>query len=145
LRIALGLLERPGAPGLEGAGTGSGNAGVAGMGSGSIEILNEAMRRLGKEASEKPGEYLAGYQAMRRILGEVPRERGAGMGGAVQDRGAGRGDAGGAGAGDVLLVQRAIRKLLPETEAVPSAGRGHADAGLSGLYFNYINDPLGKP
>jgi hypothetical protein len=108
LRIALALLERPGA---------------LGMGRGSIELLNEAMRRLGKEASERPGEYLAGYQAMRRIVE----------------------DAGGAGAADVLLVQRAIRKLLPETEAVPSAGRGHADAGLSHLYFSHLNDPSGKP
>jgi hypothetical protein len=105
LRIALGLLEVP----------------VGEWGKGPWEILQEAMRRLGREASEHPEEYLKGYRAIRRILD------------------------GEAGTADVLAAQQAIRKLLPDVEAAPFVRGMPADEGLSGLYFHHINDPAGKP
>jgi hypothetical protein len=99
LRIALALLDR-------GAVTGGG----------SLVILRQAAQRLGREAAARPGGYLEGYQAMRRILG------------------------GGVIAADVLSAQKAIRQLLPAAEATPAAGRAAADGGLSGLYFSRLND-----
>jgi hypothetical protein len=61
---------------------------------------------------------LAGYQAIRRIVG------------------------GGAGVEeDVLLAEQVIRKLLPAAEAVPVGRERAADAGLSQLYFSHIEKP----
>jgi hypothetical protein len=119
LRIALGLLEAPRGE----------------WGRGSLEILQEAMRRLGREASEHPGEYLKGYQSMRRILeGDTGARSG-------EERYGGRLE----GTADVLRAQQAIRRLLPDVEAAPFVRGMPADEGLSGLYFHHINDPSGKP
>jgi hypothetical protein len=118
LRISLSLLEQWGKETIRGRG--------------SLEVLQLAGRQLGKEASAHPAEYLAGYQAMRRILG------GAGAGPASTGRGAV------ITASDILLAQRAIRKMLPEAEAVPSKGKAAADDGLSQLYFRNINEPVRK-
>jgi hypothetical protein len=90
-------------------------------------ILRQAMQRLGREAAARPGVYLEGYQAMRRILGAAAN---------TVKR---------AEAGDLLSAQKAIRQLLPEAEATPAVGRAAADGGLSGLYFSRLKDPLGKP
>jgi hypothetical protein len=124
LRIALALLERVGEGGRRSDG---GPVGMPMMGSGSLLILRQAAQRLGREASARPGIYLEGYQAMRRILGEDADT------------------AKRAEAGDVLSAQKAIRRLLPEAEATPVAGRAAADDGLSGLYFSHLSDPPGKP
>ena len=107
LRIALGLLEewRQGTIRSRGA----------------VEVLQRAGRDLGKEAAAHPTEYLAGYQAMRRILGS-----------------------GSIAAADILLAQQAIKKMLPEREAIPSKGQVAADAGLSQFYFRNVNDPVRK-
>lgn len=113
LRIALALLERVGEPGR--------------MSSGSLVMLRQTMQRLGREAAARPGVYLEGYQAMRRILGEDADT------------------AKRAGAGDVLSAQKAILRLLPAAEAEPAAGKAAADGGLSGLYFSQLNDVLKKP
>jgi Domain of unknown function (DUF4175) len=128
LRIALGLVEQ--ADGMAARG--------GGMGKGSVEILRGASRRLGSEAARRPVEYLAGYQAMRRILDE------GGGAGAAATPGAARVPRGPVAA-DALLVGQAIRKLLPDAEPSPSAGRAPADEGLSQLYFSHINGPSGKP
>jgi len=102
----------------------------------SFEVLQRAGRELGKEAAAHPAEYLAGYQAMRRILGEGQPSTGSG--------GAGPGAVRSTGAADILLAQQAIRKMLPEAEATPSKGKAPADAGLSQLYFSNINTPSRK-
>ena len=83
-------------------------------------LLQQALRRLGREAAARPGEYLSAYQAMRRM-------------------------AAGAMAGDIPVIERAIRTLLPVTEALPVAEQRPVDAGLSQLYFRHLNDPAGKP
>ncbi|HEY6902123.1 MAG TPA: DUF4175 family protein [Puia sp.] len=75
-------------------------------------LMEEAMRSLGKAAASRPGEFLEGYQAMRKLL---------------------NGDS-----VDVRLVQQAIAKLLPEAKAVPSKRVAAPDAGLSGLYFKHL-------
>jgi hypothetical protein len=135
LRIALALLEEVGRTEAEQAPRGQGGAdGVAKWGrrsdggeSGSLAILQQAAQRLGREASVRPGVYLAGYQALMRIMG---KESETGKRGLVDD---------------VLSAQKAIRQLLPVPEATPVAGRAAADGGLSGLYFRNLNDRGDKP
>jgi hypothetical protein len=92
-------------------------------------LLQQAGRRLGREAAARPGEYLGAYQAMRQMTA-----------GAMADPVDGRAVGGG-----IPVIERAIRELLPVTEAQPGAGRGRADAGLSQLYFRHLNDRAGKP
>jgi hypothetical protein len=106
LRIALGLLEGR-------------RAGWVAMGDGDRALLQQAVRRMGREAAARPGEYLVAYEAMRDIV-------------------AGK-------AADILTVERAIRTLLPDSELSPGAGRGAGDDGLSRLYFLHLNEPAGKP
>lgn len=100
LRIALALLE------------------AGDRGSGALAILQQAERRLAQEAAARPGEYLAGLQAMRRIL----------EGGAVK-------------VDDAWSAQRAIRRLLPVAEATVGVSRVPADGGLSRLYYSHIEKP----
>jgi hypothetical protein len=83
-------------------------------------LLQQALRRLGREAAARPGEYLGAYQAMRRMTAGVM-------------------------AGDIPVIERAIRTLLPVAEALPVAEQRPVDAGLSQLYFRHLNDPAGKP
>jgi len=77
-------------------------------------LLQQALRRLGREAAARPGEYLGAYQALRA-------------------------------GGDISVIERAIRQLLPVAEALPVAERPAVDDGLSQLYFRHLNDPAGKP
>jgi hypothetical protein len=101
-------------------------------------LLEQAARRLGREAAARPGEYLDAYQALRRMVGE---ERDG------QQR-AGDGAAGMLRAGaeqDIAAIERAIRRLLPDAEPVPAVVRGNADGGLSQLYFHQLNVSSGKP
>jgi hypothetical protein len=121
MRIALALLERVGEAG------GDGSAELRVMGAGSLAMLQQAAQRLGREASVRPGVYLAGYQAMRRIMGKESETGKRGL------------------TDDVLSAQKAIQWLLPVSEATPVAGKTAADGGLSGLYFKNINDRGGKP
>jgi hypothetical protein len=106
LRIVLGLLEGR-------------RAGWVAMGDGDRALLQQALRRMGREAVARPGEYLSAYEAMREIV-------------------VGK-------AADILTVERAIRTLLPDPEGSPGAGRGAGDDGLSRLYFFHLNEPAGKP
>jgi len=78
-------------------------------------ILQEAARQLGRQAADHPGEYLAGFQALKRIL------------------------AGTKAPSDAHLAQQALRKLVPLPEANPSAPNAPLDTGLSQLYFNKVN------
>ena len=99
LRIVLGLLE----------------AGPRTVGEGSRVLMGQVDRRLGKEAASRPGEFLAGYQAMHKIvLGE---------------------------GNDVEVAERAIQKLLPIAQAMPTARKAAADAGLSQIYFSHLDKP----
>jgi len=77
-------------------------------------LLQQALRRLGREAAARPGEYLGAYQALRA-------------------------------GGDISVIERAIRELLPVAEALPATEQRSADGGLSQLYFRHLNDPAGKP
>jgi hypothetical protein len=82
-------------------------------------LMEQGARRLGREAAARPGEYLDAYQALRRIL-----QRGGGQ--------------------DIAVIERAIRRLLPDAEPVPAVVRGNADSGLSQLYFHQLNASSGK-
>ena len=92
-------------------------------------LLQQAERRLAREAAARPEEYLGAYRAMRAMTAGA-------MGGPAGGRGV---------VSDIPVIERAIRKLLPVAEAVPAAGQRAADAGLSQLYFRHLNDPAGKP
>jgi hypothetical protein len=116
LRMVLALLEAR-------------RSGRAEMSDAGRELLQQALRRLGREAAARPGEYLGAYQAMRAMNGES-------MAGPAGGR---------AVAGDIPVIERAIRELLPVAEALPAAEQRPADAGLSQLYFRHLNDPAGKP
>lgn len=83
-------------------------------------LLERASRRLGREAAARPGEYLDAYQALRRMV-ESGTEQ------------------------DIAVIERAIRRLLPDAEPVPAVVRGNADAGLSQLYFHQLNASSGNP
>lgn len=80
----------------------------------SMTILQEAGRQLGRQAAVHPGEYLEGFQALRRVL------------------------EGGNKCSDRELAQQAIKKMLATPEADPSIHTGAPDGGLSRLYFNNI-------
>ena len=97
LRMVLALLEAR-------------RAGRVEMSDADRALLQQALRRLGREAAAGPGEYLAAYQALRA-------------------------------GGDISVIERAIRQLLPVAEALPVADRGVADGGLSQLYFRHLKDP----
>lgn len=84
-------------------------------------ILQEAARQLGRQAADHPGEYLAGFQALKRILA-----------GGAEGRPA-------LAPSDARSAQQALRKLVSQPEAIPSARNAPADAGLSQLYFNKVN------
>jgi hypothetical protein len=83
------------------------------VGVGDSAVLRRAGRKLGAAAAAKPSMYLGAYQELRGIL-------------------EGR-------SGDIVAVERAIRELLPEAEAVPGLGSAPADGGLGRLYFEEIN------
>jgi Domain of unknown function (DUF4175) len=87
---------------------------------GSRVLLQQASRRLGREAAARPGEYLGAYQAMRGMVDRGERA-------------------------DIPVIEQAIRKLLPGVEAAPAAEKGAADAGLSQLYFHHLNEGSEKP
>lgn len=125
LRIVLGVLE-----GM--------SARQSVPGDGSRVLLQQAARRLGREAAARPGEYLGAYQALRGIVD--------GMEGAGKTRDGQRAVAERAvAASDIPAIEQAIRKLLPGVEAAPAAERGAADAGLSQLYFHHLKEGSEKP
>jgi hypothetical protein len=112
LRISLGLLDELGRRAETAAGSPVAPGAINPV---SVTVLQQAERRLGKEAVAHPGEYLDAYQAMRRIVdGKIT-------------------------AADILAARHAIRQLLPEVEARPVVGKTPADAGLSKLYFKTLN------
>ena len=81
-------------------------------GAGDSAILRRAGRKLGAAAAARPTVYLGAYEALKGILE--------------------------GGSGDVVVVERAIRQLLPEAEALPGLGIAPADGGLGKLYFEQI-------
>jgi len=85
-----------------------------------LGILQEAARQLGRQAADHPAEYLAGYQALKRILVGTAKDRPV------------------LALSDARLAQQAIRKMVSVPEANPSAPKAPADAGLSQLYFNMM-------
>ncbi len=87
-----------------------------------LGVLHAVSGVLGKQAMAHPGEYLAGFQAMKRVLGTGERRVKAQL-------------------TDCRLAQQAMRKLVSEPTANPSLQRGAPDAGLSQLYFNNVNKP----
>lgn len=98
-----------------------------------MEVLIEARRLLGKQAMARPGEYLAGFQAIKRVLAGG----GNGEGGMRDENGKapvvkGR-------LTDRRLVQEAIRKMVSAPLANPALEKEASDAGLSKLYFSNIN------
>ncbi len=115
LRITLGLLEsRPDHPGKA-----------------SLEILQEATRRLAHEASNRPAEFLAGYQSMRRIMDTLLLSS--------QEIQYSWHSA------DIWPTQSAIRRLLPEAEPTPSNRFSAGENALSEFYFHQINAGSATP
>jgi len=114
LRMALSVLDRADV---------SAGAPEAFHGTPAYEILQEAARQLGRQAADHPGEYLAGFQALKRILAGGSEGRPA------------------LAPSDARSAQQALRKLVSLPEANPSAPNAPADAGLSQLYFNKVNKP----
>lgn len=96
LRIGLGVLEEM-------------QSGLS-PGDGDRVVLQQVTRVLGREASARPGKFLEGYEAMKRL--EKP--------------------------GDVLAAERAMVALLPAAAAGPVARKDAADGGLGRLYFSYL-------
>jgi hypothetical protein len=77
--------------------------------------MEQTERRLGKEAASRPGEFLAGYQAMHKLI--LGKE------------------------GDIEVAERAIQKLLPVAQAAPASRKAVSDAGLSQIYFSHLSKP----
>ena len=99
LRMALSILDQGGA-----------------INGPALGVLEQASRQLGKKAMDKPGEYLKGFQAMRRVLAGEKEE-----------------------GPDRKLAQQAISKMVSLPEASPSKHTGVPNAGLSQLYFSNAN------
>jgi len=76
-------------------------------------VLQETGHQLGAAAVARPAEYLGAYEAFKKLL------------------------AGEAGV-DVVVVEQAIRRLLPIAEATAAVQKGTADGGLGNLYFGDI-------
>jgi len=112
LRMALSVLDRGDASGP------------------SLGILQEAARQLGRQAADHPGEYLAGFQALKRILAGAPEGRPAPAPSDARLL---------PPLSDARSAQQALRKMIPLPEANPSAPNAPADAGLSQLYFNKVD------
>ena len=89
------------------------------MGAGGRELLRQVERRLGVEASARPGKFLAGFVALRKVI----------------EADAGRP----ATAGDLVAAEQGIVALLPVAQASPGLRRGGADGGLEQIYFGFIN------
>ena len=89
------------------------------MGTGGRELLRQVERRLGVEASAKPGKFLAGFVALRKVI-EADDGRAA-------------------TAGDLVAAEQGIVALLPIARASPGLQRGEADGGLEQIYFGFIN------
>jgi hypothetical protein len=96
-------------------------------------VLTEACRLLGKQAMARPGEYLAGFQAIKRVL--------AGEGNGENGMREGNGKAPGKGERltDRQLAQQVIRKMVSVPLANPVLEKEASDAGLSRLYFSNVN------
>ncbi len=116
-RLSEGELLRMALAVLESRRTGEGDMGEGGQGgtlaSGDRVVVQEAERKLGAAAAARPAEYLGAYVALKKFVG---------------------GEAG----ADAVVVERAIRLLLPVAEATPAAEKGMADGGLGELYFGDI-------
>jgi hypothetical protein len=82
------------------------------LGEADRRVLQEAGRRVGAAAVARPSVYVGAYEELKGIL-------------------AGK-------RGDIVVVERAIRQLLPEAEVAPGLERGRADGGLGKLYFKAI-------
>lgn len=91
------------------------------FGKGSVEVLYQTARRLGKEAAAHPGNFLPAYQAMQRILQAADP-----AGGIIRKE-------------DLQLVQQAIMKLLPVAGASPAGQKGERATGLSDIYFRDLH------
>jgi hypothetical protein len=74
--------------------------------------LWQVQRRLGDAAAARPGKFLAGFVALRKLVD--------------------------VGDGDFVTAERGIVGLLPVAQPVPRVRRGRADGGLEALYFGYI-------
>ncbi|HVW59865.1 MAG TPA: DUF4175 family protein [Puia sp.] len=97
------------------------------------EVLIEASRLLGKQAMARPGEYLAGFQAIKRVVA------GAGNGGGGMREENGKAPGEGERLTDSQLAQEAIRKMVSVPSANPVLEKEASDAGLSRLYFSNVN------
>jgi hypothetical protein len=86
------------------------------MGAGGRELLRQVERRLGLEASAKPGKFLAGFVALRKVI-----------------------DGEGTTVGDLVAAEQGIVALLPVAQASPGLQRVEADGGLEQIYFGFIN------
>jgi hypothetical protein len=75
-------------------------------------VLQETGRRVSAAAVLRPTVYLRAYEELKGILEGKH--------------------------GDIVVVERAIRQLLPAAEAAPGLERGTADGGLGKLYFKAI-------
>jgi hypothetical protein len=104
------------------------------LGAGGRELLQQVERRLGVEASAKPGKFLAGFVALRKIVeaGRVPKSEGG-------QRSGGEEGGGSVGAGDLVTAEQGIVALLPVAQASPGLRKGRVDGGLEQIYFGFID------
>jgi len=72
-------------------------------------VLRQVEGVLGREAAARPGKFLGGYEAMKKLA-----------------------------PGDVPMAEKAIVALLPEAGATPVERKDAADGGLGRLYFSYL-------
>jgi hypothetical protein len=75
-------------------------------------LLMQAQRRLGAEAAVRPGKFLPGLVALRKIVES--------------------------GTGDFAVAEQGVVALLPAAQASPRVRRGGADGGLEQIYFGFI-------
>jgi hypothetical protein len=104
------------------------------LGAGGRELLQQVERRLGVEASAKPGKFLAGFVALRKIV-----EAEAGQARLRSGGEGGHGSGGAVTAGDLVAAERGIVALLPVAQASPGLRRDGADGGLEQIYFGFID------
>ncbi len=91
-----------------------------GLGAASQQILRQTNLQLSNKAAAQPSVYLPAVTAFRRILAQLNQPKN------IRET-------------DILIVEKAIQKMLPPVAKLPQAAQTNPDLGLANSYFKNLN------